>query len=183
MGLFCCLLTTCPAWGDRSPQGQKGAHMTLENAQELEDVQKPAEAEAQESKTDWKAEARKWEARAKKSADAEAELAALKASQMTEAEKAAAHLAEVESELATLKAEQQRRTDATEVAKATGVPVSLLEYCADRDAMEAFAAEYAEAKKASPAPTAERTRIVRNDGAKLTGRDAFLEYMNDRQRS
>lgn len=153
--------------------------MTLENAQEL-DAQQAAGAEAQEADkaTDWKAEARKWEARAKKSAEAEAELERLKAAQMTEAEKAAAHLAAVEAELTQLKAEQQRRMDAAEVAKATGVPASLLEYCADRASMEAFSAEYAEAKRgAAAAPAAERTRIVRGDGAKLTTKDEFVGYM------
>lgn len=153
--------------------------MTLENAQE-QTTQQPAEAEANEADkaTDWKAEARKWEARAKKSAEAEAELERLKAAQMTEAEKAAAHLAQVEAELSQLKAEQQRRTDAAQVAKATGVPVSLLEYCSDREAMEAFAAEYAEAKKgAAAAPAAERTRILRGDGVKPTTKDEFVDYM------
>lgn len=134
--------------------------------------------EAQEARTDWKAEARKWEARAKENKDAAEELARLKESQMTEAEKAAAHLAEVEAELARLKAEQQRRADAAEVARQTGVPVSLLEFCADRASMDAFAAEYAEAKKGSVAPVAERTRIVRNDGARPTAKEEFVDYMS-----
>ena len=158
--------------------------MTAKDAQTLNEPQPAgAEAEAQPVEaTDWKAEARKWEARAKKSADAEAELAALKASQMTEAEKAAAHLAEVEAELATLKAEQQRRTDAADVARATGVPASLLAYCADRDAMERFAAEYAEAKRPAAAPAAEPARIVRDDGAKPTTREIFAEYAAEKLR-
>lgn len=154
--------------------------MTLENtgaAQDGNEAEKAAgvATEAQTG-TDWKAEARKWEARAKENKDAADELAALKAAQMTEAEKAAAHLAEVEGELAALKADAQRRADAAEVAKATGVPAALLEYCATRDDMEAFAAEYGTAAKPAGAPHAEPSRIART-GAKPTAADDFSAYM------
>jgi hypothetical protein len=97
---------------------------------------------------------------------------------MTEAEKAAAHLAEVENELAALKADAQRRTDAAEVAKATGVPASLLEYCASREAMEAFASEYGSTGKPAGAPAAEQSRISRS-GAKPAPVDDFAAYMQN----
>lgn len=157
--------------------------MTLENKQAPEDAneaEKAAEATTEaQTGTDWKAEARKWEARAKENSKAAEELAALKAAQMTEAEKATAHLAEVESELAALKADAQRRTDAAEVAKATGVPASLLEYCATREAMEAFASEYGSAAgKPAGAPAAEQSRITRG-GAKPAPADDFAAYMQN----
>lgn len=157
--------------------------MTLENTGALEDQKQPAEAAEGTTEAgtgiDWKAEARKWEARAKKSAAAEAELAELKASQMTEAEKAAAHLAEVEAKLAELEAAQQKAADVAEVAKATGVPAGLLEYCADRDAMEAFAVEWQQQKTsaAKSAPSAEQSRINKGDGAQPSAKDEFVSYM------
>lgn len=111
--------------------------------------------------TDWKAEARKWEARAKKSAQAELELEALKQSQMTEQQKAEERAKKAEAELAAIQAEQQRMADAREVASAAGVPANLLEYCADREAMERFAKDYQAATavvhSAAAAPSA---RIV-----------------------
>lgn len=63
-------------------------------------VTEPAEgqqppAEGQDS-TDWKAEARKWQARAKENKSAADELAQYRQSQMSEAEKTAARLAEAE---------------------------------------------------------------------------------------
>lgn len=156
--------------------------MTLENKQAPEDAneaEKAAEATTEaQTGTDWKAEARKWEARAKENSKAAEELAALKAAQMTEAEKAAAHLAQVESELSALKADAQRRTDAAEVSKATGVPASLLEYCATREAMEAFASEYGSTGKPAGAPAAEQSRITRG-GAKPAPADDFAAYMQN----
>ena len=106
--------------------------------EEVKAEEKP-QGEPEADKTDWKAEARKWEARAKKSAQAELELEALKQSQMTEQEKATKRAEEAEKQLAELKAETQRLADAREIAERDGIPVNLLEFCADREAMEAFA--------------------------------------------
>lgn len=172
---------TRPARAAEGPHGpEMGRFMTFENdkAQEAATEAEKAAGAATEGQTgtDWKAEARKWEARAKENSKAAEELQALKAAQMTEAEKAAAHLAEVEGELAALKADAQRRADAAEVAKATGVPASLLEYCATREAMEAFASEYGSAGKPAGAPAAEKSRIPR-DGAKPTPADDFTAYV------
>lgn len=158
--------------------------MTLENDKATEAATEPEKAseaatEGQRHATDWKAEARKWEQRAKENAKAADELAELRAAQMTEAEKAAAHLAEVESELAALRAEKQRAEDAAEVSKETGVPASLLLYCKSRDDMAAFAAEYGETKGAqNPAPAAPKSRIE-TGGGKVSAADSFAAYMQN----
>ena len=58
----------------------------------------PAQAEVETDGTDWKAEARKWEQRAKDNKSAADRLAAFEESQKTEAEKLADRLAEVKTE-------------------------------------------------------------------------------------
>ena len=75
---------------------------------------------------DWTAEARKWEARAKENKTAAEELAALKAAQMTEAEKAAARLADLESKVKGYETKEQIAAWKADVAKATGVPAQAL---------------------------------------------------------
>lgn len=79
-----------------------------------------------EPSTDWKAEARKWEARAKQNSQAAAELERLKTENMSEAEKTARRLQKLEAENAAFKAEQQHREWASQVSKDTGVPAALL---------------------------------------------------------
>lgn len=152
-----------------------------ENIQPIEEQQEPQGTEQHE--TDWKAEARKWEARAKKSAEAEKELAALKAAQMTEQEKLQARAEQAESELAALKAEAERSNAAREVSKEYDVPVSLLEYCKDRDSMEQFAKEYAEQRTETPvAPKAHPTRLVKEHVHQAENRDIFAAYMAERDK-
>lgn len=139
-----------------------------------------------EQATDWKAEARKWEARAKKSAQAEAELEALKQAQMTEQEKANARADAAEKELASLKAEAQRMADAREVSQAQGIPLNLLEFCADKEAMEAFAAAYKALQTPSePVHSASSTggsRVVKSGEKKPETRDQFAEFLSKQLR-
>lgn len=135
--------------------------------------------QAEPEKTDWKAEARKWESRAKKNSEAAAELDALKKAQMSETERLQAELAEAKAQAAAYEAEQQRTADAREVAKATGVPVELLSYCTDREAMERFAADYAARQpEVHSAPSAPSTRIVRDGSAQTANRDTFAAFMS-----
>ena len=147
--------------------------------EEVKAEEKP-QGEPEADKTDWKAEARKWEARAKKSAQAELELEALKQSQMTEQEKATKRAEEAEKQLAELKAETQRLADAREIAERDGIPVNLLEFCADREAMEAFAKQYnAEQPITHSAATATGTRVIRNsDIAKPSSGDIFANAVS-----
>lgn len=86
----------------------------------------PAAATPAQETTDWKAEARKWEDRAKENKTAAEELAALKAAQMTEAEKAAARLAELESKVKGYETKEQIAAWKAEVAESTGVPAQAL---------------------------------------------------------
>lgn len=136
------------------------------------------QGEPEAKETDWKAEARKWEARAKKSLAAEEELEKLKAAQMTEQEKAIARAETAEAELARLKAEKAKAEKAKEIAEKNGVPVSLLSYCADEEAMEAFAAEYAKSQaQVHAAPMSNGSRIIRGNEQKPTTREQFAHAL------
>lgn len=83
---------------------------------------------------DWKAEARKWEERAKANKTAAERLAEIEEANKTEAQKAAERLAALERENETLKTSSLR----AEVAAAKGVPLALLTG-ASREELEAQA--------------------------------------------
>lgn len=151
--------------------------MSEENIQEVEQAEEPqGESKA---RTDWKAEARKWENLAKKGKAAEEELAKLKEAQMTEQEKANARAEKAEAELAAIKAENERLTAAREYSASQGVPVELLEYIS-ADQMEAFCKAYkaAQLNTSSVAP-ASYTRIVK-EGGKVDPKDAFIAFAKDK---
>ena len=110
----------------------------------------PVEGEPQEPGTDWKAEARKWESRAKQNlADAKANegaaqrLAEIEEAQKTEAQKAQERLEAAEKRAAEL----ELRAARAEVAATKGVPADLLsgstqeELEASADALIAFRGE------------------------------------------
>lgn len=147
--------------------------MADEQVQEVEQVEEPqGESKA---KTDWKAEARKWENLAKKGKAAEEELAKLKEAQMTEQEKANARADKAEAELAAMKAEKERLSMAREYSASQGVPVELLEFI-QADQMEDFCKAYKAAQLPIPsAAPAQFTRIVK-EGAKKDPRAAFIEF-------
>ena len=121
------------------------------------------------------AQSRKWEERAKANKDKADKWDAYEQQGMSEQEKLAKRAESAEAELAQLKAETQRRADADEVAKATGVPASLLLHCADREDMEAFAKEYAGVAKVPSAPTAQASHVIRDNGHKASTADQFAE--------
>lgn len=101
-------------------------------------IEPPAETPpAQE--TDWKAEARKWEARAKENSDAAAKLAALEDEQKTEAQKQADALARAQARIAEYEARDQVAAWKAEVSKETGVPADALAG-STREEIEAHAA-------------------------------------------
>lgn len=72
--------------------------------------------------TDWKAEARKWETRAKENTAAAKRLAEIEEASKTEAERQADRLAQLQAENARLQAEALR----SQVAASKGVPADLL---------------------------------------------------------
>jgi dsDNA-specific endonuclease/ATPase MutS2 len=119
--------------------------------------------------TDWKAEARKWEARAKENSKAAKEAESLR----ERAERA-------EGELSGLKAAGDRAKAAREVAAETGLPVAVVERLggSTRD-------ELAEAAKAvKDAVPQASSRYVSGDGkspgsAAASARDSFAEYMRN----
>lgn len=82
--------------------------------------------ELKTEETDWKAQSRKWEERAKANKEAAEELEKLKEAQMSEQEKAAKHTKELEAKLAKYEAERQQHEWCVQVAKKTGVPADLL---------------------------------------------------------
>lgn len=154
---------------------QTTANETAEQEQPQQGAEQP-----QGSEVDWKAEARKWERYAKENKAARDELDALKAAQMTEQEKLVKRAEDAERRLAEANAAIQHSKDVAEVAAESGVPASLLEFCADRDAMEAFAKQYGGAQQAvhaaAPAPA---TRIARPADVRKTNAEAFAEMFKD----
>lgn len=131
-----------------------------------------------ETGTDWKAEARKWEKYAKENADAKKELDALRAAQMTEQERLVQRAETAERELATARAAIQHSKDVAEVAAASGVPAVLLEFCADRDAMEQFVAQYGTPQQTHSAPAAPASRVVRGEKGEPTNGEVFASLVD-----
>ena len=124
------------------------------------------------------AQSRKWEERAKANKDKADKWDEYEQQGMSEVEKLAKRAESAEAELAQLKADAQRRADAHEIAEANGVPVHLLSFCASREAMEAFAKEYAAQAHVPAAPSAAPSRVVRGDGGKQSTRDKFASYFD-----
>ena len=152
--------------------------MAEEAIQEVENVEESPQGETEAKETDWKAEARKWEQRAKKSQAAEIELEKLKAAQMTEQEKAIARAEAAENELNALKAEKAKNDAARRLSNETGVPFEMLMFCTDEDAMVEFAKTYAKESHVSSAPKANNgSRIIRGNEQKPTTREQFAQAL------
>ena len=125
-----------------------------ENAPETTPTEAPEapkpEAPAQDA-TDWKAEARKWEARAKENSKAADRLAEIEEANKSAEQKAAERLAAAEARAAELETKAVR----AEVAAEKGVPVALLNGTSREDleaAADALLAFRGEAKPATPKP-------------------------------
>lgn len=116
----------------------------------------PQTDESKPAETDWKAEARKWESRAKANHDAARQLAELQDAQRTDAEK----LADAQATIKRFEAAEQRRSWADEVSSDTGVPANLLSgdtLEAMRSSAEALTTWAAETRKTHPAIDHTRT--------------------------
>ena len=143
-------------------------------------------AEPQATETDWQSKyeemrghMRDWEKKAKANQSAADELEKLKAEQMTEQEKANARAEAAEAELAHLKAEKERTDAAQRIAAESGVPIELLMYCADEDAMKSFKKAYEKATHAPSAPSALiGSRIVKDNEQTSTSK-AFSEFARE----
>ena len=90
--------------------------------------------------TDWKAESRKWEARAKANTDAAERLAAIEEASKSEAQKAIDRAEKAERALAERENAEALARDRDEVSKATGVPAAALRGNT-KEEFEAHAAE------------------------------------------
>lgn len=144
-----------------------------ETKEGIQEEQAAEESHEELQQTDWKAEARKWEQRAKENKSAKDELEAIKAERMTEQEKLQARAEQAEAKIAELEAEAMRKASAQRISAEKGIPVDLLLFCSDEEAMEAFAEKYSvEAPKPS-APSAPKSRIVRDESAQVSTRDQF----------
>ena len=86
----------------------------------------PATPETPAQEIDWKAEARKWEERAKANRSAAEKLAEIEEASKTEAQRMAERLAKAEERVAAFERSEQVNRWRDEVAKATGVPANVL---------------------------------------------------------
>lgn len=144
--------------------------------EQVQEAQAQPEPQGEEkARTDWKAEARKWENLAKKGKAAEAELAKLKEAQMTEQEKANARAEKAEQELAAIKAENERITLANEFAAKENVPRNLLDYV-QADKMEDFCKAYKAAQVPIPSAASPFTTRIVKEGTKPATRDVFAQF-------
>lgn len=142
------------------------------------------EPEMQESETDWKAKyeemrghMRDWEKKSKANQAAASELEKLREAKMTEQEKEKVRADAAEAELAELKAEHERTSAAQRIAKETGVPLALLMYCMDEEAMTEFAKKYTDETHVSSAPSAlGGSRIVRGNDTPKDNSEVFADF-------
>lgn len=147
--------------------------------EQVQEVEQPTEPQGEDKpRTDWKAEARKWEALAKKGKAAEDELAKLKEAQMSEQEKANARAEKAEAELAAIKAENERLTAAREFSSAQNVPLDLLEFI-PAEKMEDFCKAYKAVQAAIPSAAPATFPIISNESRKIDPKDAFIAFAKD----
>lgn len=152
------------------------ADETQNNAAEVEQV------EETHVETDWKAEARKWEKRAKENNRAAQELEELKREQMSELEKAQADAAKAQAEAEQLKTEKALTARAMELNKEHGIPTEMLMHCATVEDMAAFANEWTAYHESMPihsAPMAQPMRLVKPDNIAVKNGDVFANLFNN----
>lgn len=142
------------------------------------------EPEKQATDTDWRAKyeemrahSRDWEKKAKANQDAANELEKLREAQMTEQERERARADAAEAEVAKLRAEQARADAAQRISAENGVPLELLMFCADEDAMAEFAKAYERDAHVRSAPSAlAGSRIVRGNDKPRDNGEVFAEF-------
>lgn len=148
---------------------------TPDVAEETPQAEPQPETDWQAEAEKWKAQSREWEKRSKANKAAADELEQLKAAQMTEQEKAVARAEKAEAELAKMVAKSEHDEAAKRVSEKSGVPLKLLDYLPDEEAMTAFAEEWAASQQpVHSAPSANGSRIVR-EGSTQTSADVFAD--------
>lgn len=120
----------------------------------------PAQASAQE--TDWKAEARKWESRAKENSGAASKLAEIEESKKSETQKLQEQLATLQERTATAERDRERLA----VIAKHGIPADFhdLVHGSDADALEASAAKVKSLITTSAAPQNEASFVIPSEG-------------------
>lgn len=136
------------------------------------------ELQSTEETTDWKAESRKWEARAKKNSAAAEELEKLKLAQMSEQEQLKARAEKAEARIAELEAEALRKATAQRLSAEKHIPIDLLLFCATEEDMERFAETYSAQPQTPSAPSAPASRIQRGEG-KRSHEDIFAQFFDE----
>lgn len=131
--------------------------------------------------TDWKAEARKWEARAKENAKAAEELQRIKDSQLTEAERLQKRAEVAEARVLQLESEAELASLAQTISEETGAPLKLLKTCTDEGVMREMAREWAaQAQTVHAGTTAAVTKLVKPTAAKQSAASAIADYFVER---
>lgn len=115
-----------------------------------------AATEPQVEETDWKAEARKWEQRAKENKGAAEELAQIKDAQKSEAERAADALAQAQADAESARAELLRYRVAAEHGITDADDIALFLTGTDEDTLTRQATRLAERTVAEPRPRSPR---------------------------
>lgn len=135
--------------------------------EKMESIEEPTNDQAEQTEpqgTDWKAEARKWEKRAKANMAKADKLDKLEEANQTELERTQNALKSTQSELESLKAERERAQARERVSQATGIPAHLITGD-DEETMTAQA-------KAIAAYTASQTPTFPTDKGGATGSGA-----------
>ena len=120
----------------------------------------PAAAPAQE--TDWKAEARKWEARAKENSGAASKLAEIEEANKSEAQKLQEQLAQLQERAAVAERDKARLA----VIAKHGIPEEFqdLVHGADADALEASAAKLKSLIQTTVEPAQSASFVIPDEG-------------------
>ena len=150
----------------------------MSEAVEAADTQVEDGEQAHEDSTDWKAEARQWESRAKANKDAAARLAEIEEANKTAEQKQAERIAALEAKVSGYEARDQVAAWASEIVKDSPVPASALRGSTEEELREHFAqlSSLIQAQPAAP--------VVRNAGdtpkkSGLTTAEMFAEAVAD----
>ena len=155
-----------------------------------DETAKPAtEAEAADTQpTDWEAKyraaiehSREWERKAKANKGAADELERLKASQMTDLERAQREAKEAKDRLAAIEAERQRAELAARVSEETEVPADVLTLdLTTEDGMRRLARRWAEGHRVPSAPRVSAPgSFATGAGAGGSPMDSFSRFMDE----
>ena len=134
--------------------------------------------------TDWKAEARKWEARAKENSAAAIELQKLKEAQMTEAERMQKRAEDAEARVKLLESEAEIAQLAQDYAEREGVPLKLLKLCQDEESMHTLCDEWKAQAASLPqvhaGTTATPSKLVKPEASKRGAAGALADFFSEK---